>query len=123
MRKAAIDFGAEMSQEKDEKSSTARVGAIGQIAQAMADLFKAIVSGIPPGRMGVICRFLIIVEVLLTVFGVAAIFKGMHDIVWGCLIGMVLFGIALMFCYGVPSDAALSAGQQARAEQILGTTK
>jgi phosphatidylglycerophosphatase A len=107
-----------MPDENGKKDSTS---ALGQIAQAVADLFKSIVSGIPPGRMGIICRFLIIIEVLLTLFGVAAMVKSMHDVVWGCLIAMIAFGVSLMFCYGTPSDANLAAGQDARAEQILGS--
>ncbi len=94
--------------------------AAGQVAQAVTELFSSIMSGIPPGRMGVICRFLVILEVLLTLFGIVAMLKSMHDIVWGCLIGMVLFAIALIIAYGTPSDAALSTGQDIRAQQILG---
>jgi hypothetical protein len=109
--------------ENSEDTNSARhsTSAMGQIAQAVADLFKKIVEGIPPGRPGLICRFLIIIEVLLTVFGMGAIVAHMHDIVWGCLICMVAFSVALLFIYGTPNDNNLSAGQQARVQQILGT--
>jgi riboflavin transporter FmnP len=106
--------------DENTADSSAKTGTAGQIAQAVTDLFKTIVSGLPPGPAGIICRFLIIIEVLLTLMGIAAIFKGMHDIVWGCLLGMIAFGIALMFLYGTPADTALAAGQEARVKQILG---
>ena len=95
--------------------------ATGQIAEAVADLIKAIVSGIPTGKGGVVCRFLIIFEVLLTVVLLVAMTTKTHDLAWGGLIGMVAGGGALIFSYGTADDNTLSVGQEARAEGILGT--
>jgi len=100
--------------------STSGLSAAGQIAQAIADLFKAIVAGIPTGKAGLICRFLIVVLVLLTVFGMVAVVGKMHDIVWGCLTGIVALSSAFVFLSVSATDNQLAVGQQARVEQILG---
>lgn len=108
----------------DEGSTTTTqhpTSTVAQIVQVVADLIKVIVGGIPAGRLGMVCRFLIICEVLFFFFGIVAMMKGMQNIVWGSFIAMVAAGAALMLSYGAPSDGNLSAGQEARVEQILGT--
>jgi hypothetical protein len=108
------------AQDPDNAPVQHPTSAMAQIVQVAADLIKAIVVGIPVGRLGVVCRFLIICEVLFFFFGIVAMMKGIQNIVWGCFIAMVAGGAALMLSYGTPNDGNLSAGQEARVEQILG---
>lgn len=113
-----------MSEGNENNNPGQPQSAAGQVAQAVSDLFKAIMSGMPPGRVGVICRFIVIFEVLVTLFGIVAMSRGEpRDIVWGCLLAMVAFAVVLIFAYGTPADAALSVGQEVRAQQILGAGK
>src|SRR5712692_7403363 len=93
---------------KGAGSAAHSTSATGQIAEAVADLIKSIVSGIPTGKSGVICRFLIVIEVLLTLVVLGAMTAKMHDVAWGGLIGMVAGGGALIFSYGTPNDNTLS---------------
>lgn len=104
---------------KEDTSSSSDLSSSGQIAQAVADLFKDIASGIPLGKSGVICRFLIIFDVLLTLLAIVAILKGTSSLAWGCLIAMVLFTAVLVLLYSGSNDRALAAGQEARVQEIL----
>src|SRR5438094_4684193 len=94
----------------EAKSPQNSTSATVQIAQAVADVIKEIGKGIPTGKLGMPCRFLIILEVLLTLYGIVAMLKSNGGIVWGCLIGMVAGGAVLMFLYGTSNDSTLAVG-------------
>ncbi len=90
----------------------------GQIAEAVADLFKSVASGMPTGHGGVVCRSCLMFGVLFFLLAVVG-----HDsnLKYGGGIGMVLCMGSILFFYGVHGDRSLAVGQEARAEQILGT--
>jgi hypothetical protein len=75
----------------------------------------------PTGHGGVICRSGMVFGVLFFVLAVIGAIKSNPNSTYGGGIGMALCMGAIVFFYGVRSDRSLAVGQEARAEQILGT--
>jgi hypothetical protein len=92
-----------------------------QIAEALADLLKGIISGMPTGQGGVICRSSMAFGLLFFVLAVIGVIKPDTNSMYGGGIGMVLCMGAIVFFYGVRSDRSLAVGQEARVDQIIGT--